>query len=60
MRFRPGSKEPIERFTFDNDAPTGQYMAMALDKSGKPVIAYYAGNIRGLKVYDETVGAPAR
>lgn len=42
------------RYHFDPDGPTGAYLALALSSEGKPLIAYYAGDIRGLKVYDET------
>ncbi|MEZ4270124.1 MAG: hypothetical protein R3C68_01400 [Myxococcota bacterium] len=42
------------RFSVDQEGPTGSYLAVALNSRGQAVVAYYATEIRGLKVYDET------
>jgi hypothetical protein len=43
-----------QRYAFDPEGPAGSYLALAVDRAGRPLVAYYSGAIRGLKVYDET------
>ncbi len=46
-----------KRVVVDDEGPAGEYIDVATDSKGKPLIAYYSEAIRGLKVYDETDGA---
>lgn len=59
IKYARGRSDSWRRYVVDREGPAGQYLAMALDSAGRPIIAYFAGDIRGLKVYDETL-APSK
>jgi hypothetical protein len=42
----------LRHWALDSEGPTGQYLDIALDSKGSPMVAYYSGEIRGLKVYE--------
>jgi hypothetical protein len=44
-----------DRYDVDVEGSPGGYIAVATDSKGKPLIAYFARAIRGIKVYDETI-----
>ncbi len=44
----------LSRHVFDAEGPSGQYLDMATNSRGETVIAYYARDTRGLRLYDET------
>jgi hypothetical protein len=55
LKFKPASEGVrVQRFEFDTMGPSGQYLDVALNSKSQAVIAYYALDIRGLKVWDET------
>ncbi len=43
-----------KRFTVDAEGPVGSYLSLAVDSEGRALVAYYAGTIRGIKIYDES------
>ena len=43
------------RHAIDPEGPAGKYLAVAIDSKGNPLVAYYAANIRGLKIFDGSV-----
>lgn len=57
VKYLRRSGDTWTRVLVDDEGPAGEYIDVATDSEGKPLIAYYSDAIRGLKVYDETSGA---
>lgn len=44
------------RFELPGEAPAGDYLAVALNRAGRPLVAWHAQGRKTLEIYDETVG----
>lgn len=50
-RLRQGT---LTRHAFDHEGPSGEYLDMAVNSRGQAIVVYYAKDIRGIRIYDES------
>ncbi len=59
LKYMRQSGKSWRRFRIDDEGPVGDYMAIALDSRGRPLIAYHSRPLSSLKIYDETTPSAA-
>lgn len=54
VKYLRGRGESWQRYAVEPEGPAGEYLAIAANAQGRPMIAYFSAVIRGIKIYDES------